>query len=611
MRTNRELLLAALLSTLPAHAQDPGELVLPELPGARPWTEKPVLDDPGRFHIAIMTDRTGGHRPGVWMKAVGQLNLLRPDFVMSVGDLIEGYSHDDAELDRQWREFQGFVDRLDMRFFFVAGNHDVSNAKMHALWRERYGPEWYSFDYRGVHFLCLSSEDPVTRIGDAQMAFVERDLAASASARWTLVFLHKPLWVTAERDLAEGKPDSTGWKAVERLLAERPHTVFAGHVHHYVQYRRNGAEYYSLATTGGGSRLRGVPYGEFDHVVWLTMERDGPRIANLLLDGVLAPDAVTEAGIARFRKFLDQAAVEVLPIFVDDRDTLAGGAIELRLRNGFDRPIRLRGSIQGLPLSGLSLEPHELELVAAAGQERQLDVRFRLAEPVELDRLGRTELVGRLETLEETPLFASVTVPALIDRRHAWPERQVEIDGDLGEWGELELHTRSEPLVLGNAAEWQGPGDCSARFALARGAASLHFAAVVRDDRVVAGDRITLACDTRPFATRLRDPKLGAGTFRAEIAPVLGGESTIAVRGTGGRDPGRTRVAVRARTDGYTVEAELPLALFAEQAADPESFQLDVVLSDHDAPNDRGCAVVWRGTRDTDRNTGFAHFFRR
>jgi len=58
--------------------------VLPVLDGGKPWSDKPILDDPMRFNIAIMTDHTGGHRPGIWMTAVRLLNLLRPTFVMSI-----------------------------------------------------------------------------------------------------------------------------------------------------------------------------------------------------------------------------------------------------------------------------------------------------------------------------------------------------------------------------------------------------------------------------------------------------------------------------------------------------------------------------------------------
>ena len=76
---------------------------------ANPWTHLNWNDDPALFQFAIVADRTGGHRPGVFTEAIGKLNLLQPEFVMSVGDLIEGYSEDLPLLQNQWTEFEGFV----------------------------------------------------------------------------------------------------------------------------------------------------------------------------------------------------------------------------------------------------------------------------------------------------------------------------------------------------------------------------------------------------------------------------------------------------------------------------------------------------------------------
>ena len=56
-----------------------------------PWNHLELNNDPDHFQFAIVSDRAGGHRPGVFMDAVNKLNLLQPEFVMSVGDLIEGY----------------------------------------------------------------------------------------------------------------------------------------------------------------------------------------------------------------------------------------------------------------------------------------------------------------------------------------------------------------------------------------------------------------------------------------------------------------------------------------------------------------------------------------
>jgi hypothetical protein len=48
--------------------------------------------------------------------------------------------------------------------------------------------------------------------------------------------------------------------------------------------------YYKLATTGGISKMRGTSYGEFDHILWVTMKPDGPVLANILMDGILPED---------------------------------------------------------------------------------------------------------------------------------------------------------------------------------------------------------------------------------------------------------------------------------------------------------------------------------
>src|SRR3954447_24555687 len=81
-----------------------------------PWTHLRLNNDPADFQFALVSDRTGGHRPQVFARAVEQLNLLQPEFVLSVGDLIEGYSEDRAKVEGEWREFQGYVNKLQMPF---------------------------------------------------------------------------------------------------------------------------------------------------------------------------------------------------------------------------------------------------------------------------------------------------------------------------------------------------------------------------------------------------------------------------------------------------------------------------------------------------------------
>jgi hypothetical protein len=593
----------------------PGGIVLPSLEGSRPWSDKPVLDDANRFSIAIMTDNTGGHRPGIWMKAVQRLNLLRPAFVMSIGDLIEGYAEDRAIIETQWQEFLGFIDEMEMKFFFVAGNHDLKNPLMHTIWREHFGVEWYSFDYKGVHFVCLCSEDPATVIGEQQLAWLKADLDKHHDARWTLVFLHKPLWLVAEQALAAGLPDPTNWKKVETLLGTRKHSVFSGHVHHYVQYDRNGMKYYHLATTGGSSPLRGVPYGEFDHVTWLTMEADGPHVTHLLLDGIVPPDAVTEKGIARFRGFLEQTRLDIAPILIDGDNGFSSGQIDIRLTNEFTAPVEISGTIDGLPLRSLTVDPQFLNMRAEPGETVELSVRVRFGEKIGFTHLADTLMRVKLRSLDAAhPLDAERTIPVIIDQSHSCrpAPAAVRVDGKLDEWPDPDLTTGLQPLILGPSEQWQGPGDASLSFTLSHDEKFAYCVGEVTDDSVLADDTLEFRLDPRPIGIRKLNSRLDKGSYHFQIGSLQEGVTpTLKVAGTS-ELPG-SALATHRTNKGYTFELAIPIeALTTAQPDHWRGFQFTGVLNDLDEPGETRCRLVWRGSNDVDsRNTNFGQFVRK
>lgn len=92
----------------------------------KPWTNLNFYNDPKNFKFAIVSDRTGGLRPGIFPDAVKKLNLIMPEFVMSVGDFIPGNTADTAKLKKEWAEFDAELKTLKVPFFFVPGNHDIT-----------------------------------------------------------------------------------------------------------------------------------------------------------------------------------------------------------------------------------------------------------------------------------------------------------------------------------------------------------------------------------------------------------------------------------------------------------------------------------------------------
>ena len=288
---------------------------------ARPWTSLEALDRPARFHFVVVSDRTGGEREGVFAAAMASIDLMQPAFVVSVGDLIQGYTKDRAALTAQWDELDAFVESLDAPFFYTPGNHDYSNQVMADLWAERYGPSYYRFVYKDVLFVVLNSAlfdregvgghgrrfEDWSEEQAAQLAWLDDTLATHTDVRWTFLLMHRPYWrkswkrpeddgsdVSASGPWPRHEGDVAEWLRVEALLEDRDYTAFAGHMHTY-EYTAGASgshrhEKIALATSGGISEMRGVEYGEFDHFVWMTMTEDGPVMANVLLDAVSGKD---------------------------------------------------------------------------------------------------------------------------------------------------------------------------------------------------------------------------------------------------------------------------------------------------------------------------------
>ena len=337
----------------------------------KPWTAKEFLNQPKDFQFAIVSDRTGGPREGVFPRAVDKLNELRPEFVITVGDLIQGGAgnRDVQKLKGQWKEFNSFIEGFDMPFFYLPGNHDLGNEVADQIWDEMFGVRYYSFVYEDVLFLCLNTQGgPGSKpalLQDEQIEWALKELEKQAEVRWTLVFMHQPLRLMEEGILIhrEGKKElrktKTGWPKVAKALKGRKHTVFAGHIHHYAKYQRNGTSFYTLGTTGGGSKLRGVDFGEFDHATWVTMTDEGPKMANLAIEGIMKDDVTTESHQKFWRSLVFE---EHFPKGTD----LNGETLTLPLSNPFD--FQIKGK-----LSWVNPFSSNLEVSPAEGQIFSLD----------------------------------------------------------------------------------------------------------------------------------------------------------------------------------------------------------------------------------------------
>ena len=581
------------------------DIEIPE--GPKPWTSLQLNNDSDQFQFAIVTDRTGGHRPGVFLDGIQKLNLLQPEFVMSVGDLIEGYTEDLDELNRQWKEFNGFIDALDMPFFYTPGNHDITNKTMEELYLKKYGKTYYHFVYKDVLFLSLNSEDQYKGAGRGtistpQYEYIKKTLDTYDSVKWTLVFMHQPLW---------NQESPERWPDVEKLLSDRKHTVFVGHVHHYAKYDRNNGKYFTLGTTGGGSSLRGPQMGEFDHVTWVTMTENGPILANLQLEGIWDENVSTEKTRDYALGLIRSNPVQIEPLFVDADAPFQEGSIQLKITNDQDIPmhIQLKESFSwdlkgGFDQQKLEIAPNSVELV-------QLNLEAKKAKPANSLKPMKIK-VGMHYEGEGIPGF-EVPMSYYVKPEAKYQLKKttaaIQVDGQLTDWTSLPYEMGGDNLE-----------DGSAKFNLAYDDNFIYIAAEVMDDQLDTDpnsaiwnqDYIGFVLNADPTLKSAMDR--GNGWYRESIfslqAPSKGDQASIS-NNDEVLPEGSKSICLKTEK-GYILETAIPMKYIKEkQGENWKSIRFNMVLQDKD-PNEKNRPRYlhqpdWRGKEN---RVGSGMFFR-
>ena len=276
-------------------------------------------EDRNSFDFVIFGDHKGGPIESIEVlkDGVSMANILDPDFVMTVGDLVGGYN-EESQWVPQMEEFKAAMKELKMPWYPVVGNHDVYNSTYSEdgnieLYKKYFGPLYYSFDYKWAHFIVLFSDESMSyqnpaktqNFSEAQMDWLRMDLA-STSAKQLFIFMHHPRWT--------GYYDGCNWPKVHEMLVKdgRPTTVVAGHIHYYrYDGQKDNVTYYAMATTGGHRTDQLIPEASLHHINLVRVRPERVAMTCLPVGCIRAGDFVYGSETDEMWAVLDHKRVRV------------------------------------------------------------------------------------------------------------------------------------------------------------------------------------------------------------------------------------------------------------------------------------------------------------
>jgi hypothetical protein len=550
-----------------------------------PVTKKSFNDDSTTFRFAIVSDRNGGMRPGVFENAIDKLNLLQPEFVLSVGDLIDGYTEDANVWNAEWDEFDALVNKLDMPFYYVPGNHDTSNKLLTEAWKERHGRDYYYFIHKNVLFIALNTDEIKDGgISEKQVEYVKKVLNEHQDVKWTFVFMHRPLWSYGDQE---------GFKEIGNELKRRKYTLFSAHHHNYQYQVVDGMDHYVLATTGGGSYMRGPDVGELDQITWVTMKKDGPKVANLDLTGIYDKNLVPSGDYDDIQTLREGNWLKVKPS-VQNTKAFSSFPVDLIIKNNMKRSMVVSGNLDAQ--YGIHFNPSSVSEKIAPGKDKTIIVNVIADEgQMNIETLNNHPIAITLNAGFERKNLKNISLstikPLLVDWKHDLTKtlNKINIDGVLKEWDQSAFISVLNPQYFYEDWDWKGPDDGKFSFKVNADSKTLFIAVKFTDDEIILDKKQVNALQDKFYVHLSTSPSDNKNFYQLEFA--ASNDAKHPLMNIEAKKLKGLKAAIVNNFNDQVLELAIPLESILALKSD--AIRINIGVMDQDHPENTKPSVLW------------------
>ncbi len=258
--------------------------------------------DGEEFRLVIAGDNRPGTstapiQPDVFPELVDLIIAEEPHMVILLGDFVLGVTGSESENLLAWKLVTDITDRMGhyAPVIGVIGNHDTGVS--YGAYQPQYFLDafintgekktYFSFDYAGVHFTVLDSEEVGLehRITGTQLNWLVQDLSENED-KMKFVFCHQQIYPNNHIGSAlDVNPEEQA--ALQELLEEKNVTLFAaGHDHSYDRLTVNGVVH--LTSGGLGAPPGSSPWSDtVYHYVMTIVSEHSVNFTVINSDGVL------------------------------------------------------------------------------------------------------------------------------------------------------------------------------------------------------------------------------------------------------------------------------------------------------------------------------------